>query len=110
MRSSSFFSLTIVALLALTLGAFATPLSFSNTPLTVPDGSSEPAIAIDNNGNMALTGLRWLTFGTNFWTGSFGSAPTFQGQIDMTLQKPGKRVFGGGDADIDIGSTGTIHA
>jgi hypothetical protein len=110
MRSSSFFSLTIVALLALTLGAFAAPLSFSNTPLTVPDGSSEPAIAIDNNGNMALTGLSWLTFGTNFWTGSFGSAPAFQGQIDMTLQQPGKRVFGGGDADIDIGSTGTIHA
>jgi hypothetical protein len=110
MRSSFFFSLTIVALLALTLGAFAAPLSFSNTPLTVPDGSSEPAIAIDNNGNMALTGLSWLTFGTNFWTGSFGSAPVFQGQIDMTLQKPGKRVFGGGDADIDIGSTGTIHA
>ena len=110
MRSSSFFSLTIVALLALTLGAFAAPLSFSNTPLTVPDGSSEPAIAIDNNGNMALTGLSWLTFGTNFWTGSFGSAPVFQGQIDMTLQQPGKRVLGGGDADIDIGSTGTIHA
>jgi hypothetical protein len=110
MRSSSSFSLTIVALLALTLGAFAAPLGFSNTPLTVPDGSSEPAIAIDNNGNMALTGLSWLTFGTNFWTGSFGSAPAFQGQIDMTLQQPGKRVLGGGDADIDIGSTGTIHA
>jgi hypothetical protein len=110
MRSSSLFGLTIVALLALTLGAFAAPLSFSNTPLIVPDGSSEPALAIDNNGNMALTGLSWLTFGTNFWTGSFGSAPAFQGQIDMTLQKPGKRVLGGGDGDIDIGSTGTIHA
>jgi len=110
MRSAIFLSLTVLVLLAVTLEAQAAPLTFSNTPLIVPDGSSEPAIAFDNDGNMALTGLSWLTFGTNFWTGSFGTTPTFQGQIDMALQQPGKRVFGGGDADVDIGSTGTLHA
>jgi hypothetical protein len=91
----------------LSLGALAAPLTFSNTPLILPTGSSEPAIAFDNDGNMALTGLSWLTFGTNFWTGSFGATPTFQGQIDMNLQQPGRRVFGGGDADVDIGTNGT---
>jgi hypothetical protein len=85
-------------------------LSFTNTPLIRPDGSSEPAISIDQNGTTAVTGLSWLEFGTNFWTGSFGSTPTFQGKIDDGLQRPGKRVLGGGDADVDIGSTGTLHA
>lgn len=108
MRSAIFLSLTLLVFVALSLGAYGA--SFSNTPLILPTGSSEPAIAFDNDGNMALTGLGWLNFGTNFWTGSFGATPTFQGQIDMNLQQPGKRVFGGGDADIDIGSTGTLHA
>jgi hypothetical protein len=107
MRSAIFVAFT---LLTLTVGAFAAQLTFSNTPLTLPTGSSEPAIAFDNDGNMALTGLSWLTFGTNFWTGSFGATPTFQGQIDMNLQQPGRRVFGGGDADVDIGTNGTLHA
>jgi len=63
MRSAIFVSFTV---LTLTVGAFA-QLTFSNTPLILLTGSSEPAIAFDNDGNMALTGLSWLTFGTNFW-------------------------------------------
>ncbi len=63
---------------------------------------------------MAVTGLQWLFdpsfFGTHLWTGPFGSTPTFQGLIDASLQKTGKQVFGSGDADADIGSTGTLHA
>lgn len=110
MRFTTLLAATVLTFLALTVGALAAPLTFSNTALILPSGSSEPAIAFDENGNMALTGLGWLNFGTNFWTGSFGGTPAFQGQIDMNLQKPGKRVFGGGDADVDIGSNGTLHA
>jgi hypothetical protein len=33
-----------------------------------------------------------------------------QGLLDAGLQQPAKSVFGSGDADIDIGSTGTLHA
>ena len=78
--------------------AAARSLSFTNTPLLRPDGNSEPAISIAGNGQMALSGLSWLTFGTNYWTGAFGSTPTYQGVMDATLQKQGKRVLGGGDA------------
>lgn len=88
----------------------ATKSSFVISPLLRPDGGSEPAISIDRNGTMAITGLSWLEFGTNLWTGTFGSKPTFRGVIDAGLQKRGKRIFGGGDADVDIGSTGTLHA
>jgi hypothetical protein len=88
----------------------AATLTFTNTPLITTDGSSEPAIAISSSGTMALTGLSWLEFGTNFWTGPFGAAPTFRGKVDAGLQQPGRRVFGGGDADVDFGSTGTLHA
>jgi hypothetical protein len=109
----------LVLLLALaTTGASAATtsgtLSFSNTPLLRPEGDSEPAISIASNGTMAVSGLQWLFdpsfFGTHLWTGPFGSTPVFQGLIDAGLQHPGKQVFGSGDADIDIGSTGTLHA
>jgi hypothetical protein len=100
MRSATPLTITLFAFLLLSLCAVAAPLTFSNTPLILPSGSSEPAIAFDKDGNMALTGLDWLNFGTNFWTGSFGTTPTFQGQIDMNLQQSGRRVFGGGDADV----------
>jgi len=90
--------------------AAATTLTFTNTPLLTPDGNSEPAIAISSSGTVALTGLSWLQFGTNLWTGPFGSTPTLRGKVDAGLQQPGRRVFGGGDADVDFGSTGTIHA
>jgi hypothetical protein len=86
-------------------------VSFSNTPLLRDDGASEPAISIHTNGTMAMTALSWLTFGTPLWSGPFGSTPTFRGVVDSALQLPGRRlVFGGGDADVDLGSTGTLHA
>src|SRR6266852_2763091 len=85
-------------------------LTFKNTPLLRPDGNSEPEISIAANGRMGIVGLSWLTFGTNLWTGSFGSTPTFQDVIDGALQHPGKRIFGGGDADVDVGTTGMLHA
>jgi hypothetical protein len=49
-------------------------------------------------------------FGTNLWTGPFGATPTFQGIIDAALVQPGRVEFGGEDADVDMGSTGTMHA
>src|SRR6266851_1280015 len=85
-------------------------LTFTNTSLLRPDGNSEPEISIAADGTMGIVGLSWLTFGTNLWTGPFDSTPTFQGVIDSSLQQPGKRVFGGGDADVDMGTTGTLHA
>src|SRR5512140_535147 len=101
---------SVVANAATSLGG----LTFTNTPLLRPEGDSEPAITIASNGRMAMTGLQWLFdpnfFGTHLWTGAFGSTPTFQGLIDAKLQHPGKTVFGSGDADVDLGSTGTLHA
>ena len=89
-------------------------LTFSNTALLRAEGDSEPAISIAANGAMAVTGLQWLFdpnfFGTHLWTGPFGSTPTFRGLIDASLQKTAKTVFGSGDADVDLGSTGTLHA
>ena len=83
-----------------------TTLSFANTPLLRPDGSSEPAISVGLDGTMALSGLSWTQFFTNVWKGPFGSTPAFQGQIDAHIGKS----IGGGDADIDLGTTGTLHA
>ena len=98
------------ALAATTLGS----LTFSNTALLRPEGVSEPEIAISPNGTMAIVGLQWLFipgfFGTHLWTGPFGSTPTFQGLIDAGLQQPGRFVFGSGDTDVDLSSTGTLHA
>jgi hypothetical protein len=85
--------------------------SFSITPLLLPKGSSEPEISF--NGNfMAITSLGWLfPFGTQLWTGNFGSTPNLQGPIDSALTKAGFTVvFGGGDASVDLGSTGALHA
>ena len=89
-------------------------LTFTNTPLPRPDGNSEPEISIAANGTMAMVGLSLglasdMQFGTSLWTGPFGSTPTFQGIIDAALQQPGRTVFGGEDADVDFGSTGTLH-
>src|SRR5262249_23058387 len=86
-------------------------LTFTNDPLLLPLGSSEPEIAF--NGNlMAIVSLGWLSpFGTQLWTGNFGSTLNFHGAIDSTLTKAGFAVvLGGGDADVDLGSTGTLHA
>jgi len=103
----------VLAMVAVSASA-AGPLNFSNTTLLRPHGNSEPEISISSNGTMAMVGLQWLfdpsSFGTNLWTGPFGMTPQFQGVIDATLQQPGKSVFGAGDADVNIGSTGTLHA
>ena len=90
-----------------------TPPSFTLTPLVLGNGSSEPEISIGNDGTMAMVSLQWLfdptSFGTSLWTGVFESAPALDGIVDNTLQHPGKTVFGAGDADVDIGSTGRVH-
>jgi len=85
--------------------------SFSVTPLTLPFGSSEPEVAF-NGGFMAITSLSWLLpEGTQLWTGDFGVTPNPQGAIDSALKKSGFGiVLGGGDASVDLGSTGTLHA
>jgi hypothetical protein len=120
--SALLFAAGAIALLATTMpatyvsadqldGTVIGAVSFSNTPLLRDDGDSEPAISIHPNGTMAMTALSWLTFGTNLWSGPFGSTPMFRGVVDSALQLPGRRlVFGGGDADVDLGSTGTLHA
>jgi hypothetical protein len=93
--------------------ARASGFTFTVTPLTLSDGSSEPEISIGQDGTMAMVSLQWLfnpsSFGTQLWTGPFGSTPTHQGVVDATLQHPGKTIFGAGDADVDIGSTGQLH-
>src|SRR2546426_8720546 len=78
-------------------GTVSGSLSFSNTPLLRPEEESEPAVAVANDGTVAVTGLQWLFnpsfFGTHFWTGPFGATPTFQGLLDSGLRQPGKIVF-----------------
>lgn len=87
-------------------------LSFSNTPLLQPEGESEPEISVGPTGTMGIVGLQWLfqlPLGTHLWTGPFGSTPTFRGLVDADLQQPSKLVLGSADADVDMGSTGTMH-
>jgi hypothetical protein len=100
--------------LAATAGASGSP-AFSITRLNTPNGDSEPAISIGADGTMGTTGLPWLRssvadFATRLWTGPFGSTPTLQGGIDTGLVKHGSTVIGALDADVDIGSTGRLHA
>src|SRR4029077_15452006 len=95
---------------ATSIGSF----SFRHTALPRPGGNRETEISIAANGNMAMVGLSLglapdMQFGTSLWTGPFGATPTFQGIIDAALQKPGRTDFGGEDADVDFGSTGTLH-
>ena len=104
---------SLVALVAVA-GFLAVPaappvLTFSNTPLLRPDGATRPLIAVDSDERMALIGT--IRNGTTIlWTGLLGSTPAFQGQIDSALQQPAKQIFYEANADIDIGSTGTLHA
>ena len=96
-------------------GTSSGSLTFTNTPLPRPDGNSEPEISIASNGMMGIVALSLgraadMQFGTSLWTGPFGATPTFQGIIDAALQQPGRIEFGGEDADVDFGSTGTMHA
>ncbi len=87
-------------------------LSFSNTPLLQAAGESEPEISVGPTGTMGIVGLQalfQLPLGTHLWTGPFGSTPTFRGLVDADLQQPSKLVLGSEDADVDMGSTGTMH-
>jgi hypothetical protein len=108
------FALAAVIAIPLLASTTAGSLTFSNTPLLRPEGDSEPEISLSANGTMAIVGLQWLFdpsfFGTHLWTGPFGSTPRFDGLIDAALQQKGKAVFGSGDADVDVGSTNTLHA
>ena len=99
----------VASALAAFAGTSGGNLSFTNTPLLRPDGNSEPEISIAGNGTMGIVALGWLNFGTSLWTGPFGVTPTFEGVIDAALQQPGKHVFGGEDADVDMGITGALH-
>jgi hypothetical protein len=85
--------------------------SFAITPLTLSFGSSEPGIAFSGS-FMAINSLSWSApNGTQLWTGDFGTTPSLQGAIDSALTKAGFGiVIGGGDASVDLGSTGTLHA
>src|SRR2546428_10298995 len=103
--------ITIALILTLSIpvparGAKSTSLSFTNIPLLRPDGNSEPELSIGPDGTTVYVALSWTQFFTNTWKGGFGQAPVFQGTIDANLAN---NVRGGGDADVDIGSTGTLH-
>src|SRR5437667_10059026 len=87
-------------------GKFTSP-TFVNIPLIRSDGGSEPDLSIGPDGTTVFVSISWTQFATNAWKASFGQTPVFQGQIDTSLA-PG--VGGGEDADVDLGSTGTLHA
>ena len=86
-----------------------TSATFSNfllTPLAPGQGGSEPAVSIGPDGSVVLGGLDWFQFQTDIWKGSFGTMPSAIGPIDAHIGTG----IGGGDEDLDIGSTGTLHA
>ncbi len=86
-------------------------LSFTLQTLQRADGSSEPELRVRADGTVGLVGLSWENFVTHSWSAPFGGSATFRGEVDSALQMTGPRpVFGGGDADIDLASTGTMHA
>src|SRR5712692_5853499 len=64
------------------------------------------SIPVGPDGTTVYVALSWTQFFTNTWAGGFGKVPAFQGTIDANLAN---NVGGGGDADVDIGSTGTLH-
>src|SRR2546427_10529835 len=81
-------------------------ITFSNTSLLLRSGSSEPAGTIGPDGTTVFTSLSWITFGTNVRKTTFGGSPSFQGIPDNGIVSG---QLGGEDADVDIGSTGTLH-
>ncbi len=91
---------------AIVQGGKSTTLSFTNTPLLQPNGDSEPELSIGQDGTVVYVALSFTQFFTNTWKGSFGTTPAFQGAIDAAIKN---EVGGGGDADVDVGSTGTLH-
>src|SRR3989441_1178005 len=84
----------------------ASAITCSNTALVLARGSSEPAVTIGPGGTAVFTSLSWITFGTNVWKTSFGGPPGYQGIPDNGIASG---QLGGEDADVDIGSTGTLH-
>src|SRR6266567_3813124 len=109
-RAITIITIALILTLAIpvaTHGARSTSLSFTNIPLLRPDGNSEPELSIGPDGTTVYVALSWTQFFTNTWKGGFGQVPVFQGSIDANLAN---NVGGGGDADVDIGSTGTLHA
>lgn len=93
------------AFASIPVSAASTTTTFTNIPLIVSNGSSEPAVTIDASGNVVFSALSWILFQTNIWKASFGTTPMFQGAPDVSIDKG----IGGEDADIDLGSTGTLH-
>ncbi len=87
-------------------GAKTTSPTFSNIALITQDGNSEPELSVGNDGTVVFVALSESLFQTNVWKGGFGQVPAFQGPIDAAIAN---NVGGGGDADVDIGSTGTLH-
>ncbi len=79
--------------------------NFLLTPMS-GQGDSEPAVTIGPTGTVVLGGLNWIQFQTDIWKGSFGTAPSAIGPIDAHIGTG----IGGGDEDLDYGSTGTLHA
>ncbi len=96
----------ILTLLAAVPVQATRPVRFTNIPLLRPDGDSEPQLSIGADGTVVYVALSWQEFFTNTWKGPFGQTPVFQGPIDAAIKN---NVGGGLDADVDIGSTGTLH-
>lgn len=101
------------AMVGLATGALAKPMTtavgFNNfllTPIANGTGDSEPAVSIGPDGTVVLGGLDWFQYQTDVWKGSFGTAPVAIGPIDAHIGSG----IGGGDEDLDFGSTGTLHA
>src|SRR5260370_24883684 len=113
MITTAIVTLLLAVMVPARTSAVPTP-AFTITPLLLPNGTSEPEISIGLDGTMGMVSLQWLfdpsNFGTDLWTGPFGSPPTFQGVIDAALQHPRKSIFGAGEPDVDIGSSGRLHA
>jgi len=109
MYSKTIFALSLALIITLAVPTLAhatkTP-SFTNIVLLRPDGGSEPELSIGSNGQVVSVALSWTLFQTNAWVGAFGQTPVFQGAIDSMIQNG---VGGGEDADVDFGSTGTVH-
>lgn len=99
----------VLAMAAVLAGGANASATFSNFVLTPPSpgmGGSEPAVTIGPDGTVVLGALDWFQFQTDVWKGAFGTAPSAIGPIDAHI---GMGV-GGGDEDLDLGSTGTLHA
>ena len=99
-------SLILVLIIAVPGYAHAKTLSFTNTVLLRPDGDSEPELSIGSTGTIVYVALSWTQFQTNAWKGAFGQTPIFQGTPDARIAN---NAGGGEDADVDIGSSGTVH-